>query len=57
MKNIDLDKTLEALVNEAKKKNCDPKLRLAYLLARLIKSNDTEYMEKLLKFIENLEQK
>jgi ribosomal 50S subunit-associated protein YjgA (DUF615 family) len=57
MKSIDLDKTLEALVNEAKKENCDPKLRLAYLLARLIKSNDTEHMEKLLKFIENLEQK
>lgn len=42
------------LINEAKDGNGDPRIRLAYLLGRLIKSGDDEKVNSLLQFAHSL---
>ena len=50
-----LNENVFDLINEAKNGNGDPRIRLAYLLGRLIKSGDDEKVNKLLKFAHSLD--
>jgi len=49
-----LDEDVDDLINEAKNDTGDPRIRLAYLLGRVIKSEDDEKINKLLDFASSL---
>lgn len=47
--------SLDSIIMEAEEGSHDPEIRLPYLLAKLLKSRDTEKLNKLLNFVESLE--
>jgi transcriptional regulator with XRE-family HTH domain len=50
-----LDKDVSILITEAMRGDGDPKLKLAYLLAKLQKSQDDGKLTKLLEFVSSLD--
>jgi transcriptional regulator with XRE-family HTH domain len=50
----ELDTDIPSLIAATKSQSPDPELRLAYLLATLLKSSDKEKLMKLAKFVESL---
>ena len=50
-----LNESVVDLINEAKNGSGDPRIRLAYLLGRLIKSGDDEKVNRLLQFANSLD--
>ena len=50
-----LDENVVDLINEAKNGNGDPRIRLAYLLGRLVKNGDDEKINRLLQFVHSLD--
>jgi len=49
-----LDENVVDLINEAKNGGGDPRIRLAYLLGRLVKSADAKNVDRLLEFVHSL---